>query len=81
MDKAKEELTFDNIQFCQNALRATEKADVLILLTEWPEFNEIDLGEVKKRMRNCCILDGRNHLDEEKAKLLGFYYEGIGKKL
>ena len=80
MEKAKEELAFDNIRFCQNALEAVEGADVIALLTEWPEFNEVDLKEVKKRMRNYYILDGRNHLEAEKAKSLGFTYEGIGRK-
>ena len=80
MENAKKELTFDNIKFCQSALEAVEGADVLALLTEWPEFNEIDLKDVKKKMKNHYILDGRNHLEANQAKVLGFYYEGIGRK-
>ena len=91
MENEKKELPFDpalknfksgasNIRFCQSALEATGGADVLALLTEWPEFAEIDFNEVKKRMRNHYVLDGRNHLEAEEIKALGFYYEGIGKK-
>ena len=80
MEKAKKELLFDNIQFCKSALEATEGADVLALLTEWPEFSEIDLKEVKKRVRNYYILDGRNIFEPEEMKKLGFYYQGIGRR-
>ncbi|MDD5638409.1 MAG: UDP-glucose/GDP-mannose dehydrogenase family protein [Candidatus Pacebacteria bacterium] len=80
MENAKKQIPFKNVQFCKNALEATKGADVLILLTEWPEFAEIDFREVKKRMRNLYVLDGRNHLEPEKIKSLGFCYEGIGKK-
>ena len=80
MENAKKEFSFQGIQFCKSALEATEGADVLALLTEWPEFSEIDFKEVKQRMRNHYILDGRNHLEAEKIKALGFYYQGVGKK-
>jgi len=80
MKNAKKELAFQNIQFCKSAIEATKEADVLVLLTEWPEFSEINFKEVKKRMRNHCILDGRNYLEGEKIKALGFYYQGIGRK-
>jgi len=80
MKNAKKELAFQNIQFCKSAIEATKEADVLVLLTEWPEFSEINFKEVKKRMRNCYILDGRNYLEGEKIKALGFYYQGIGRK-
>jgi len=80
MENAKKELLFKNIQFCKSALEATEGADVLALLTEWPEFSEIDLKEVKKRVRNYYILDGRNQFEPEEMKKLGFYYQGIGRR-
>lgn len=80
MENAKKELSFENIHFCESALETTKRADVLVLLTEWPEFAEIDFKEVKKRMRHLYVLDGRNHLEAEQIKKLGFYYEGIGKK-
>lgn len=80
MENAKKELSFDNIQFCQSALAATEGADVLALLTEWPEFSEIDMKKIKNLMRHPYILDGRNQFEPEELKKLGFHYEGIGRK-
>lgn len=48
IENAKKELNFKNITFSKNALEATEGTDILVLLTEWSEFSEIDFKEVKK---------------------------------
>jgi UDPglucose 6-dehydrogenase len=52
----------------------------VVLVTEWPEFRELDwTGEVKRRMRVPLVVDGRNFLDREKLVEAGFTYEGIGR--
>jgi len=79
-ENAKKELRFDNICFCKSAIEAAKGSDILTLLTDWPEFREVNLREVKKKMNNYYILDGRNCLEKKKVKDLGFYYEGIGRK-
>jgi len=78
-ENAKRELSFANIRFCKTALEATEGADILAILTEWPEFSEMNLEKIKEKMRSHYILDGRNCLELEKAKSLGFHYQGIGR--
>ncbi|MFA5599169.1 MAG: UDP-glucose/GDP-mannose dehydrogenase family protein [Phenylobacterium sp.] len=80
MENAKKELPYENVHFCRDAFKAAEGADVLTLLTEWPEFSEIDFKKIKKKMRHHHVLDGRNHLESEEIKVLGFCYEGIGRK-
>jgi UDPglucose 6-dehydrogenase len=51
-----------------------------VLVTEWPEFAELDwAGEVKPRMRTPLVVDGRNLLDPEAMRAAGFTYEGIGR--
>lgn len=79
-ENAKKELPKKNIKFCKTALEAAKNADVLALVTEWPEFSEINMKKVKKLMRHPYFLDGRNQLEPEEMKKLGFYYEGIGRK-
>ncbi len=79
-ENARKELPFNNICFCKSALEAVEGSDVLALLTDWPEFNEVNLEEVKNKMNSYYILDGRNFLEKEKVEKLGFYYEGVGRK-
>ncbi len=78
LNNAKKELP-GSVCFCNSALEAVEEADVLALLTDWPEFSEIDLKQVKQKMRKHNIIDGRNHIDSEIAKNLGFTYKGTGR--
>ena len=64
----------------RSALDALEGADGAVLVTEWPEFRELDwAGEVKRRMAKPLVVDGRNFLDEKLMKDAGFTYEGIGR--
>jgi UDPglucose 6-dehydrogenase len=77
---AQKELPQKNIKFCKTSLEAVKNADVLVLVTEWPEFSEIDMKKVKNLMRHPYFLDGRNQFDPQEIKKLGFYYEGIGRK-
>jgi UDPglucose 6-dehydrogenase len=63
-----------------SALEAVDGADAVVLVTEWPEFAELDwTGEVKERMRVPLVVDGRNFLDRDALAAAGFTYEGIGR--
>jgi UDPglucose 6-dehydrogenase len=63
-----------------SALEAVDGADAVVLVTEWPEFGELDwAGEVRTRMRRPIVVDGRNFLDRDALVQAGFIYEGIGR--
>jgi UDPglucose 6-dehydrogenase len=63
-----------------SALEAVDGADAVVLVTEWPEFRELDwAGEVKRRLKTPIVIDGRNFLDREALIAAGFTYEGIGR--
>jgi UDPglucose 6-dehydrogenase len=63
-----------------SALDALDGADAVVLVTEWPEFRELDWGgEVKRRLRQPVVIDGRNFLDRDALEAAGFTYEGIGR--
>jgi UDPglucose 6-dehydrogenase len=65
---------------CESALDALSGADAAVLVTEWPEFRELDwAGEVRERMARPLIVDGRNFLDAELLRSAGFVFEGIGR--
>jgi UDPglucose 6-dehydrogenase len=65
---------------CGSALEALDGAHAAVLVTEWPEFRELDwAGEVKGRMARPLIVDGRNILDRDSLQAAGFTYEGIGR--
>jgi UDPglucose 6-dehydrogenase len=67
-------------RICDAALAALDGADAAVLVTEWPEFRELDWeGDVKARMRTPLVVDGRNFLDREALRAAGFTYEGVGR--
>jgi UDPglucose 6-dehydrogenase len=68
-----------SVEFCDSPEQALEGADAAILVTEWPEFAELDWASLAKRMANPLLIDGRNFLDPEKLRAAGFAYEGIGR--
>jgi UDPglucose 6-dehydrogenase len=76
-DRAKELLS--GVEMSQSPLEAIEGADAAVLVTEWPEFAELDWAEVAKRMNTPLLVDGRNFLDAEAVRAAGLTYEGIGR--
>lgn len=66
------------VEMKDSALLALEGSDAAVLVTEWPEFLEIDWAGAAKRMGRPLMIDGRNFLDAERLKAAGFNYEGIG---
>lgn len=67
------------VSFSKDCYQAVENADLLIIMTEWNEFRQLDLLEIKKLMRKPNIVDGRNIYDPKKAREAGFAYLGIGR--
>ncbi len=79
MENAKKLPEFKGVVFCENAFDVAKDADLVILLTEWNEFRQLDLMELKKIMKSPRLLDGRNIYDPKLAKSLGFSYMGVGR--
>ncbi|MDQ5900589.1 MAG: UDPglucose 6-dehydrogenase [Patescibacteria group bacterium] len=69
----------DGIIFAESALDAVTDADLLIIVTEWNEFRQLNLTEVKKAMKQPRIIDGRNVYDRDDVEELGFVYQGVGQ--
>ncbi|MGE5407957.1 MAG: UDP-glucose dehydrogenase family protein [Syntrophothermus sp.] len=67
------------VTMSDSALAALEGADAAVLVTEWPEFAELDWADAAARMARPLIVDGRNFLDPGVLRRAGFEYEGIGK--
>ena len=65
--------------FATSAEEALDGADGAILVTEWPEFADLDWAAMAEKMRNPVLVDGRNFLDPEAIRAAGFRYEGIGR--
>ncbi len=80
MANAKAILKSKQLYFAKNEYDCAKQADVLCLVTEWPQFKKLDFGKIKKHMKKAIIVDGRNFLPKEKLKKMGFSYEGIGRR-
>lgn len=67
------------LHFADHQYDALEKADALVLVTEWKPFCYPDLTVMKKIMRQHIILDGRNQYDPKHITDAEFQYYGIGR--
>ncbi len=67
------------VEFAPSALEACAGADAVVLVTEWPEFGELDMTALRDAMAGNLIVDGRNFLDPVAVRGAGLIYEGIGR--
>ena len=67
------------LQMASDPYSALERADALILVTEWDELTSLDFHEVAFRMRGRVVLDGRNCFNPGAVARAGLIYEGVGK--
>lgn len=77
MDAARKLL--NNVEFCKDPYDTAKDADALALVTEWEEFEKLDLEKLKTVMRSPVLIDGRNVFDPETIQELGFVYKGMGR--
>lgn len=77
MEKAK--TLISAIHYCDTAYQVADDADAIMIVTEWPQFRDLDWRAIEKSMARPLILDGRNLLDGEQMRALGFEYQGTGK--
>ncbi len=78
IDTAKEALG-DGVLFFADPLKAAKGCDALVIATEWPEFEKLDYKKIFKSLKNPILIDGRNLLNPQKMRKLGFKYFSIGR--
>jgi UDPglucose 6-dehydrogenase len=81
VENAQEILGDEGITYCGNAMDTLEGADALLVLTEWDEFRGVNLEDVKAKLGNATIFDGRNIYKAKEIEELGFTYFDIGRKI
>jgi UDPglucose 6-dehydrogenase len=77
MDRAR--LQHPELEYAGSMLEAAADADVLLLLTEWPEFVEADPAELGKVVAQRNIADGRSVLDPDRWLTAGWRYRALGR--
>lgn len=67
------------VNLTDNAEAAAQNADILVVLTEWPEFTTLDYQAIARQMNGNTVLDLRNLLNEEDIKAAGLSYVRLGQ--
>lgn len=67
------------ITYCSSMQEALNKADVLVIITEWPQFRDADIAEIKKQLRYPAIFDGRNIFNPQVLAEHGIDYYAMGR--
>ena len=67
------------IEWCNDSYDACNKADALVILTEWNQFRALDLKKLKKLLNQPIIIDLRNIYNPEEVKNMGFKYYSLGR--
>ena len=67
------------LTFGASAAAVLERADALLIATEWKEFRSPDFDDIHAQLRQPVIFDGRNLYDPARMAERGFEYYGIGR--
>ncbi|HEU5023669.1 MAG TPA: UDP-glucose/GDP-mannose dehydrogenase family protein [Spirillospora sp.] len=68
-----------SLDFASSALGAVRGAHVVLLLTEWREFRDMDPADLSATVAERNIVDGRNALDPERWRAAGWNYRALGR--
>jgi UDPglucose 6-dehydrogenase len=69
----------ERLRYCASAEEAAEQVHAILLVTEWPEFVELDWKRLRTRVAVPIVVDGRNCLDPAVLAAAGFEYHGMGR--
>jgi UDPglucose 6-dehydrogenase len=70
---------FPDIVYCNSSYEAAKGADIVLILTEWGEFQHLDLLKLKSALKKPIVADGRNLYDPEKMDRVGLQYISVGR--
>jgi len=77
MDNARK--IFKDINFQTDSYAVAKDSDIIVVITEWNEFKQLDLKKIKEQMKTPVLLDGRNIYDPRELQELGFTHAGVGR--
>lgn len=69
----------ERLHYCADQYEAIAECDALILLTEWHQFRNPDFKQLKNKLKQAVIFDGRNQYNPDLLRELGFTYYGVGR--
>jgi UDPglucose 6-dehydrogenase len=70
---------FPNLEYAANVNDALKDADLVLHLTEWKEYRQIDPVAIASLVKNKIIIDGRNMLDRDLWRKAGWKFRALGR--
>ena len=67
------------VKMVSSPYKLAEGCDLIMVITEWNEFRQLDLRQIKESMKTPLLFDGRNIYDPAKMAEIGFRYRGVGR--
>ena len=77
MDQAR--LILDDLAFFYDPYSCCEKADALVIVTEWDAFRALDLDRIRAALNEPIMVDLRNIYDSAEMERRGFVYSCVGR--
>ncbi|WP_050479451.1 UDP-glucose dehydrogenase family protein [Herbaspirillum rhizosphaerae] len=81
LDFADNQEALARIRFCESPMDALQDADALAIVTEWKAFRSPDFDQLKRKLKNPVIFDGRNLFEPQVMADIGVEYHGIGRSI
>ena len=79
MKNAREVLSGPEVTYCSSPYEAAAGADALLILTDWPEFAQLDLERLRALLAYPIVVDGRNLYQPSTMAAEGFLYYSVGR--
>jgi UDPglucose 6-dehydrogenase len=70
---------YPHLSYAASTMQASQDADLVLMLTEWNEFRELDPAALGAVVRQRRIVDGRNALDPVSWRAAGWVYRALGR--
>jgi len=70
---------FPALQFAEDINSTLKDAEIVLHLTEWKIYREINPAEVKSLVKSAIVIDGRNALDRELWQSAGWKFRALGR--
>ncbi len=69
----------EEVEYCEDPYEVADGSDAVVILTEWPQFRNLNLEELKKRLKSPNVIDLRNIYEPARMMEMGFNYACVGR--
>jgi len=69
----------NEFKFCKDPYEVAEGSEALVIVTDWPEYRQLDFDLIRVKMKRPILFDAKNMLDDKLITEKGFMYFAIGR--